>query len=45
LYQFASASLHLIEQSHILDRDHRLVGKGLHELDLLVREGADLLVR
>jgi hypothetical protein len=27
------------EQAHVLDRDHRLVGEGLRELDLLVREG------
>ena len=26
------------EQPHILDRDHRLVGKGGHQLDLLVGE-------
>ena len=26
--------LHLVEQPHVLDRDHRLVGEGLDELDL-----------
>src|SRR5215471_10447574 len=28
----------LVEQSYILDGDHRLVGKGLEERDLFVRE-------
>ena len=36
----SSASLRLVEQPHILDRDHGLVGEGLQQLDLLVREGA-----
>src|SRR5262249_24755996 len=31
--------LQLIEQSHILDRDHRLVGEGVDQLDLLVGKG------
>src|SRR5689334_10786991 len=31
--------LQLREQAHVLDRDHRLVGKGLKEHDLLVAEG------
>ena len=35
---FALLRLHLIEQPHILDRDHRLVGEGGDQLDLLVRE-------
>ena len=30
--------LHLVEQPHVLDRDHRLVGEGLDQLDLLVGE-------
>ena len=30
--------LHLVEQPHILDRDHGLVGEGLQQLDLLVAE-------
>jgi len=29
----------LIEQPHVLDRDHRLVGEGRHQLDLLLRYG------
>ena len=34
--------LHLIEQAHILDRDHRLVGKSLDQLNLtLIRKGLD----
>ena len=32
------ARLHLLEQPHVLDRDHRLVGEGLDELDLPLRE-------
>src|SRR5262249_54266633 len=32
------ARLHLIEQAHILDRDHRLVGEGPDQLNLLVGE-------
>ena len=36
--QFARAPLHLVEQAHVLDRDHRLVGEGLDQLDLLVGE-------
>ena len=30
--------LHLVEQPHVLDGDHRLVGEGLNQLDLLVGE-------
>jgi hypothetical protein len=30
LAQLACSRLHLIEQPHILDRDHRLVGEGRH---------------
>ena len=36
--QLARARLHLVEQPHVLDRDHGLVGEGLHQLDLLVGE-------
>ncbi|HMH54535.1 MAG TPA: hypothetical protein VK548_30145 [Candidatus Acidoferrum sp.] len=36
------ACLKLGEKSHVLDRDHRLVGKGLEERDLLVGERVDL---
>ena len=40
--QLAVAGLQLGEQPHVLDGDDRLVGEGLQELDLLVREGPDL---
>ncbi len=33
--ELVGARLHLVEQPHVLDRDHRLVGKGLDQLDLL----------
>ena len=36
--EIARARLHLVEQAHVLDRDHRLVGEGLHEFDLARRE-------
>jgi hypothetical protein len=36
--KFARARLHLVEQPHILDRDHCLVGEGLKQRDLLVSE-------
>ena len=32
--ELGGARLHLVEQPHILDGDHRLVGEGLDELDL-----------
>ena len=38
--KLARARLHLVEQPHVLDRDHRLVGEGGHQLDLLVGERA-----
>ena len=38
LAELAGARLHLVEQPHILDRDHRLVGEGRDQLDLLVGE-------
>ena len=38
LGQLARARLHLVEQPHVLDSDHRLVGEGLDQLDLLVGE-------
>ena len=34
--------LEFLEQPHVLDRDHRLVGEGRDQLDLLVGEGPDL---
>ena len=37
--QLAVLVLDLVEQAHILDRDDRLVGEGLHEFDLPRREG------
>ena len=39
------ARLHLLEQPHVLDRDHRLVGEGLDQLDLLVGERPHLRAR
>ena len=38
LGKLARARLHLVEQSHVLDCDHRLVGEGLDQLDLLGSE-------
>ncbi len=29
------ARLHLVEQAHVLDRDHGLVGESRYQLDLL----------
>src|SRR5262245_34404788 len=43
LSQLRIALLNLLEQPHILDRDHGLGGKCLQELDLLIREGTYLL--
>jgi hypothetical protein len=40
--QFARPRLQLLEQADVLDCDHRLVGEGLEEVDLLVRERLDL---
>ena len=37
--------LRLVDLSCILDRDHRLVGEGLQQLDLLRRELARLFAR
>src|SRR6266481_7341213 len=39
LGQIARARLHLLEEPHVLDRDHRLVGEGGEQLYLLVGEG------
>ena len=36
--KLAGALLHVIEQSHVLDGDHRLVGKGRRQLYLLLSE-------
>ena len=38
LRKFAGARLHLLEQPHVLDGDHRLIGEGGDQLDLLVGE-------
>ena len=43
--QFPCAGLNLVEQPSVFDRDDRLVGERLHELDLLVNERMDLLAR
>ena len=42
LRQFAGADLHAFEQAHVLDRNRGLVGKGCHQFDLFVCEGAHL---
>ena len=39
LAELARARLHFIEQPHVLDGNHRLVGEGGEQLDLLVGEG------
>jgi len=36
------ARLQLAEEPHVLDRDHRLIGEGLEERDLVVSEAAGL---
>ena len=36
LAQFCVALLQFFEQPHVLDRDHRLIGEGFEESDLLV---------
>ena len=41
LGQLAVPRVELLEQTHVLDRDHRLVREGLQKPDLLIREGAD----
>jgi hypothetical protein len=38
LGKLARARLHLVEQPHVLDRDHGLVGEGRDKIDLLLRE-------
>ena len=40
LGEVAGARLHLVEQAHVLDRDHGLIGEGLDECDLALRERA-----
>ena len=43
--QLPGACLYLIEQPYILDRDHRLVGEGLEQLDVFFGKSAGLLAR
>jgi hypothetical protein len=45
LGKFAGAGLHFFEQPYVFDRDHRLVGKGADQLDLLFCERLDLRSR
>src|SRR5262249_47201948 len=40
LCELATLVLDFVEQPHVLDRDHRLVGEGGHQLDLLVGKWA-----
>ena len=42
LAQFCVALLHFLEQSHVLDGDHGLVGEGFEKCDLLFGEGPNL---
>ena len=42
LGEVAVARLQLLEQADVLDRDHRLVGEGLEQLDLPVGNGSGL---
>jgi hypothetical protein len=42
LAQLESASLHLVEQPRVLNRDHGLVGEGLDQRDLRIGERLDL---
>ena len=39
--QLARARLHLVEQAHVLDRDHGLVGELLQQLFLCLRHGSE----
>ena len=43
LGQLAVPSLEFLEQSHVLDGDHGLVGEGLEQGDLPVREESTVL--
>ena len=42
LAQFCVALLDLLEQPHVLDGDHGLIGEGFEQRDLFVGERADL---
>src|SRR5262245_53314921 len=41
--EIAGARLDLVEQPHVLDRDHRLVSEGADQLDLFLRERSYLV--
>ena len=41
----SSASVELLEQPHVLDRDDRLIGEGFEQLDLLFGEKANFCIR
>ena len=43
LTQFRGASLQDLEQAHVLDRDHGLVGEGAHQLDVFLLERLHVL--
>ena len=43
LGEVAGLRLHLVEQAHVLDRDHRLSGEGLKQINGVFREFAGLL--
>ena len=43
LAQFCVAFLNLLEQPHVLDRDHSLGCEGLHEIDLSLTERLDFV--
>ncbi|MBA7467261.1 hypothetical protein ES707_02475 [subsurface metagenome] len=45
LAQLLGAGLHLVEQSRVFDRDHRLVGEGLQQFDVVWSERAGLFAR
>jgi hypothetical protein len=45
LGQFTRALLLGLEQAHVFDRDHRLVGEGLNQFDLPVRERPNFSAR
>src|SRR5262245_9834168 len=45
LREVARARLHLVEQPHVLDSDHRLVGESLDQLNLLLSERVNLGTR
>ena len=40
--QFVGSLIQFFEQPHVLDGDHRLIGKGFKQFDLLIGEGTNL---